>query len=310
MRKLVLILSALFPMAPYIAFAQILKNEPGLTWEESLINDNRAISEWFDGMADGLDLFLAGSRYTKKQNDTRLTVETGFFASEKEPFSDGTSFNLNLRLPNLEEYWHLTFSTYDESQERSVTQTYLRQNARERDYGARLGFFKRFKNIRTAFQPRLGFAGRFQISHSLSFESVAEQPNGYRINPKLEFYADAGKGPGVFMAFNFNFKLSKSWDWTFINEGDYEDRVHFFRVTHGTSFGQRVADNKVLNYGIYFTLVNDPNYQLNEYQAQISFSHLIYKNMLSYELIPYVKFSNVYDYAGYGGGSVYLRLYF
>lgn len=310
MRLLILTLSLILLAWGTPSYAQILKDEPGLTWKESLMNDNRAISEWFDGMADGIDLFLAGSRYSKRKNDTRLTVETGLFVSEKEAFSDATSFNLNLRLPNVEEYWHLTFSTYDESQERSVTQTYLRQNARELDYGARLGFFKRLGNVRTAFQPRVGFAGRFKISHALSFESVAEKPNGYRVNPKLEFYADADRGPGTFMAFNVNLSLTPNWTWTLVNEGDYEDRTHFFRVTHGTALGHRIGDDRNFGYGIYFNFVNVPNYQLGEYIAQLNWSHMVYKNMLGYEIVPYVNFSNVYDYTGYAGGSIYLRLYF
>ncbi len=309
MRSLIFPLLFLVLMTP-TAQAQLLKSQPGQDWEESLIDDNRAISEWFDGMAEGLDLFLSGKKYTDRKNETRFTVETGFFYSEKEAFSDATSFNLNLRLPNVEEYWNLTFSTYDESQERSATQTTLRRSARERDYGARLGFFKKLGNVRTAFQPRLGFAGRFQISHSLTFESIAEQPHGYRVNPKLQFYADADRGVGVFQAFNLNFSLTRTWDITLIYEGDYEDRSHLFAVTHGFSLGQRLAINKVLNYGLYLNFSNDPNYQLAEYVAQISWNHMIYKNIFSYEIVPFVNFNRIYDYAGYGGGNVYLRIYF
>lgn len=291
--------------------AQLLKEDPNRkAWDESLMDDNRAISEWFDGMAEGLDLFLAGKKYSERQNDTRFTVETGLFYSEKSAFSDATSFNLNLRLPNVEEYWHLTFSSYDETKERSATQTYLRQSARERDYGARVGFFKKLGNIRTSFQPRLGFAGRFQISHSLAFESVAERPNGYRVNPKLEFYADAAEGAGVFTSFNFNFTLRRNLSLTFINESDYKDRTHQFGVTHGASLGQRFSANKLLSYSVYFNFSNEPNYQLAEYILQPSWNHMLYKNMFGYEIIPYLNFHRDFDYAGYYGLTTYVRFYF
>jgi hypothetical protein len=281
-------------------------------WEASLIDDNRAISEWFDGMAEGLDLFLTGKKYTKRKNETRVIVETGLFASEKEPFSDASSFNLNLRLPNFEEYWNLTFSSYDETREHSVTQTNLRQSAREKDYGARLGFFKKLGNVRAAFQPRVSFAGRFKISHSMTFESVAESRTGFRLNPKMQFYADADQGVGIFGAFNFNFPLNRNRrvGITFINEGDYKDRMHLFSVTNGLVIAQKVSSTKLMQYGVYFNSVNEPNYQLAEYILQLNWSHMLYKNMLGYELVPYLNFNRTYSFAGYYGGSVYLRLYF
>ncbi|KYG65766.1 hypothetical protein AZI86_01430 [Bdellovibrio bacteriovorus] len=310
MRRLVFLLSALFLVSPP-AMAQLLKEDPHRkAWDESLMDDNRAISEWFDGMAEGLDLFLAGKKYSERKNDTRFEVETGLFYSEKTAFSDATSFNLNLRLPNVEEYWHLTFSSYDETKERSATQTYLRQEARERNYGARVGFFKKLGNIRTSFQPRLGFAGRFQISHSLTFESVAERPNGYRVNPKLEFYADAAEGAGIFSSFNFNFHLSHNLSLTFINEGDYKDRSHQFAVTNGVSLGQRFSATKLMNYGVFFNFSNEPNYQLAEYILQPSWNHMLYKNMFGYEVVPYLNFNRDFDYAGYYGIMTYLRFYF
>lgn len=310
MRPLIFLFSAL-TLASLSAQAQLLKEDPHRKdWEESLMDDNRAISEWFDGMAEGLDLFLAGKKYTRSKNDTRLTVETGLFYSEKAVFSDATSFNLNLRLPNVEEYWHLTFSSYDETKERGVTQTYLRQSARERDYGARVGFFKKLGNVRTSFQPRLGFAGRFKISHSLSFQSVAEKSDGYRVNPKLEFYADADEGTGIFGSLNFNFVLTPTWGITYINEGDYKDRTHVLTMTHGTSLGHRLSEAKQFNSGLFFNLTNEPNYQLYEYLLQFSWNHMVYKNMFSYEIIPYLDFHRDYGFVGYTGITTYLRIYF
>lgn len=310
MQPLIVLLSVLFLVSSPVR-AQLIKEDPKpKDWETSLMDDNRAISEWFDGMAEGLDLFLAGKKYSQRKNETRMTVETGLFYSEKSAFSDSTSFNLNLRLPNVEEYWHLTFSSYDETKERSATQTYLRQASRERDYGARVGFFKKLGNIRTSFQPRLGFAGRFKISHSLAFESIAERPNGYRVNPKLEFYADADEGAGIFGAFNFNFTLARNWGLTFINEGDYKDRPHLFSVTNGMFLGQRFSEAKLLNYGVFFGSTNEPNFQLAEYVVQVQWNHMLYKNIFGYEVIPYLNFHRDYGFVGYTGLTVYLRVYF
>ncbi len=97
-----------------------------------------------------------------------------------------------------EKYWQLTFTSYDESEDRGVRNRYLRQTPRERNYGASFGLFKKLGEVRTAFRPRLSFEGNPAISHSLSMESVAEKKRGYRINPKLEFYANPTKGAGAF----------------------------------------------------------------------------------------------------------------
>lgn len=266
-------------------------------WEQSLIDHNIAISKWLDGAAESLDLFLAGERLTDKRNDTQVVIETSAFYSEREGFNDATSFGINLRLPNVEEYWQLTFTSYDETRERGVRNSYLRQTGREQDFGASVGFFKRLGNVRTAFRPRVSFSGAPRISHSLSFESVAEK-TFYRINPKLEFYADAGRGTGIFQAVNFNFQLNDVLSLTLINEGDYEDRSHIYSVSNGLSLGQWVDSRSSIAYGVLFNSKNQPNYQLAEYIFSVGWTHIIYKNILDFELIPYLSFSRDFNYVG------------
>ena len=195
------------------------------TWEQKFIHSDIVVSNWFDGMAEGLDLFLVGRKVTDRNAESNVKVENSTYSSEGQSVSNVTSFSLSPRLPNLEKYWQLKFTSYDELQDsRSINNGFLRQTPRERNYGATVGLFQKLGNIRTAFQPRIELQDPLKVSHSLSFESVANYKN-FQFNPKLEFFADATKGAGVYQAYNFNFSLTKIYSLTFINEGEYDERT-------------------------------------------------------------------------------------
>lgn len=308
---------ALFCMAVMISSVGVAKDyafeprPPGATesFEESMIRRNIAVSAWFDGIADGIDLFLAGERYTKKPNETSVTLESAGYYNEADGASSAFNFNVDLRLPNVEEYWQLTFTSYDETEERSVKSRYLRQSPRERNYGASVGLFKKLGEVRTSFRPRITFEGRPAISHSLKFESIAEQRT-YRINPKLEFYATPSKGAGLFQALNFNWEMSKMYSFTLINEGDYQSRPHIYTVTNGVSLGQAFNQRMSLSYNIFVTSKNRPNYQLDGYNFSVSWNHILYKRILDYQLIPNLDFAQARNFAGNPGVTLNVNLNF
>lgn len=279
-------------------------------FEQTFINDNITISRWFDGMAEGIDLFLAGKKLTEKRNETSVTLGSSFFYTERDKYSDSTSFNINLRLPNVEEYWQLKFTSYDESEERGVQEKYLRQTARPRNYGASIGFFRKLGNVRTSFQPRINLSGNPSVSHSLSFESVSEVKNNYRLNPKLELYANASKGAGIFQALNFNYQMNKIYSLTLINEGDYEDRTHLYSVTNGLSLGQWITDKTSIGYGVFFNSSNKPSYMLEGYNFSVSWSQLLYRKILDYQIIPHLDFYNEFGFRGTTGITLNVNLNF
>ncbi|RYZ87958.1 MAG: hypothetical protein EOP04_10435 [Proteobacteria bacterium] len=217
---------------------------------------------------------------------------------------------INPRLPNLEEYWHLKFTTYDEQQEgRNAKNDYLRQTERTRNYGASIGLFKKLGSIRTAFQPREELADPLRVSHSLTFESVAESKT-YYINPKLEFYAGADKGTGIFQALNFNFYLSKIYTLTLINQGDYQDFLHLYTVTNGISVGQSLDERTAIAYNLFFVTMNKPSYILENYNFSIACSQLVYKRILDFAIIPNVDFSLGNNFKPRAGLTVAFNLNF
>lgn len=279
-------------------------------WEQYLIQKNISTSEWFDGVAEGIDLFFAGKRYTKKPNETSATIETSGYYNNADGSAATANFNVDLRLPNVEEYWQVAFTSYDERETRGARDRYLRQTPRTRNYGASVGFFKNLGNVRTAFRPRLSFESILSISHSLTLESVAEKPRGYRVNPKLEFYATPSKGAGSFQAINFNFELSKIYSLLFINEGDYESKIHLYTLTHGVALVQRVNRKSFWAYNTFLTFFNTPNHHLSGYNFSVAWNHTLYNKILNYEILPNIDFAEERNWTGNPGITLHVNLNF
>ncbi|MFN7729946.1 MAG: hypothetical protein ACK5P7_12380 [Bdellovibrio sp.] len=274
---------------------------PSSTWEESLIKGNIIVSEWFDGMAEGVDVFIAGKKVTDRvnQSNVRISNRTYFVEGQKE--TNETNLEVNVRLPNVEDYWQLKFSDTDETQERGVRNTYLRQQPRAKNYGATVGLFKKLGNIRAAFQPRVALKDPLEVSHSLAFESVAEVEDSYKVNPKLEFFANPNEGTGIFHALNFNFQLSRVYDLSLINEGQYLDKTHVYSATNGISLGQVFTKNSSIGYSFFTGSNNRENYHLDSYGISVTYSHLIYKSILDYSITPQLDFTRDRSFAALPG---------
>jgi hypothetical protein len=280
------------------------------TLEQRLIQSNISISEWFDSTAEGIDLFLAGKKVTTKKNESHFRIENSTFSTEEENLRNTSSLSVILRLPNLEEYWQLKFSSYDEAEEkRNVQKSYLRNAPRERSYGASLGLFRKLGAVRAAFQPRIDLSDPLQVSHSLSFESVADMTD-YTLNPKFELFAVPDKGTGFFIALNANFSISPGYSFTLINNGEYEDRKHQYSTGNGFSLGQAVDSRSSISYSLIFNSNNRDNYHLESYALAVAWSHMIYRRILDYQLVPHLDFAKTKEFKGVSGIVFTLNLNF
>lgn len=287
------------------------KDAKGIDWEQSFVKTNMAIADWFDGVAEGIDLFLIGKKITNTRNETNATISNSTYWNEREQPQNRTSFGVNLRLHNLEKYWQLKFT--DEEEERGIKKdaAYLRQGQAppQKKYGATVGLFQKLGNVRVAFQPRVGLQDPLDISHSITFESVAEVKN-YKVNPKLEFFATPTKGVGSFQAINFSFVLTKIYSLTLVNEGEYLEKTHLYTVNNGFSIGQAITERSSLSYNAVVTSVNQSNYQMSGYSFSVSWSHLLYKKILDYSFTPYLNFSRDNNYVGVPGVALNFNLNF
>jgi len=272
------------------------EKEEEKTWEQTFIDSNIAVSKWFDGVAEGLDLFLVGRRVTNRVNESSIRVENGVVIKDGQGVTNSLGIGINPRLPNLEEYWHLKFATYDErADKRSAQADYLRQTPRQRNYGATVGVFRKLGNIRTTFEPRIELKDPLSVSHSLGFESVAHVGK-YEINPKLEFWATPEKGVGTFQALNFHYQVDKIWSVTLINQGDYQEKKHLYSVVNGVSLGQILTVKSALSYNLYFTSNNQPSYNLESYNLGVTYSQILYRKILDFQVTPNIDFQRTQDF--------------
>lgn len=260
-------------------------------WEETLIKDNITLSRMFDGLADGIDSFLVDSVSDVKPNESSVKIENSTSIVERKKIANVTDLNVNLRLPKVEEYWQLKFTTYDEQKSsRGVRNSYLKQTPRDRTPGAQLGIFREFKKIRVSFKPRLQLTDPLKVAHSLSFETSLDREK-LDFNPKIEFFADPSKGTGIFEALNFNFVLTKVYSLTLINEGEYQEQENKYSATNGFAIGQILTEKSSLSYNLFFSSDNRPVYRLVSYNASISYNKLVYKKILDYQIVPNLDFA-------------------
>jgi hypothetical protein len=274
---------------------------PPETIEQKFLESNIAVSQWLDGVAEGIDMYLVGKKLTRRKNETYVRLENSTFVREREGQQNVTSINANLRLPNVEEYWQLKFTSYDESRERRISEIgNLRRTPRDRDLGASIGLFRKLGNIRTAFQPRVALQNSLKISHSLTFESIADLET-YSVNPKFQFFADAEQGAGLYGALNADFRISRDWTLTVINDAEYKDRPHLFTVTNGISFGELLSRRSAISYNFITDSNNLEAYHLEAYSLSVTWSQLVYKQILDFSLSPSYIFPRANNYQGAPG---------
>ena len=269
--------------------------------EQNLIESDILISNMFDNLAHGLDVFLAGKKRTDKVNKTRVVLENTTYSSEGGQRKNSTNLDVNLRLPNLEDYWQLKFTSYDENEDkRELQNRYLRKAPREKNYGASVGIFKKLGKVRTSFQPRIELKDPLKISHTLRFESRAEFKK-VEVNPKLELFASPDKGTGVFTGLNFSTKLNKDFSLSMVNGVEYEDRQNKMSTSDGFVLGQRITDRSSMSYAIIFDCNNRETYHLENYSVSAGWSHALYKNVLHYQLVPHWDFVKARSFKGIVG---------
>lgn len=279
--------------------------------EKFLIEGDKKISGHVDTIAEGIDVFLARRKFPGVRNQTKVVVENSTFSAEGQGApTNSTHLKVSLHLPNLQESWQLKFTTYNEDEEdRETKNKYLRRTPRQTNYGTSLAIFKTLGKVRTTFQPRVELADPLQVSHVLKFDTEFEMKN-YKFDPKLEFFARPDKGTGFFLASNFIFPLATPFTLSFINEGEYQDKLNMFSTTNGLSLGQGLSDRTSLTYAIFFDSHNRLAYHLENYGLSVAWNHLLYKNVLHYQVVPHLDFPKNRSFKGLAGLNINVSLIF
>lgn len=271
--------------------------------ERQMLDTNVAVSEWLNGIAQDIDLFLAGKKITNKKNETNFRIEYTTFSSEGKGLNNAVGFNMDVRLPNVEEYWNLKFNTYDEQEARRGAQNArFAETKKETNYGATVGLFRRLGRVKTAFQPRVEVKDPLKISHSLSFETTYNFAI-IQFTPKVEFYAQADRGTGIYVALPLNRELGKKHALSFVNNERYEDKLKLFTSENGVVIGRALSESAGISYLWLFNSRSQPTYYLDSYTVAVSYSQSIYKNVFDVNFTPHLDFAKARDFTGLAGAN-------
>jgi len=272
------------------------------TLVEKMIETNKTISTWFDGTIEKVDLFLVGKSKSNIRNNSSLQVINTTESFEGSNFNNNTTISINPKLPNLERFLKINLSTYVERDAYLRSQRDLKDDEIEietvRSEAGEL--WNDLLTFDAYFEPRIELRDPLRISNTLGFKSGGKYGN-LEVDPKIEFFADALKGVGIFHGLNFKFELGETVDLRFLNEAEYEDRLHLYTVNNGVTLNHTVSSRDELGYGIVFTSVNQPNYNLKSYRTFFIWSHSIYKKVLDFQLVPQVEFERIKNFKGVAG---------
>ncbi|NCN41960.1 hypothetical protein GW916_12015 [bacterium] len=296
-----------------LAQAEVSKKEssgkPGSV-EASLIDYNQYLSEKFDNMAEEVDLFLSNKSHTDQQNPSAIRLN--YFDSIEEGGNRNPSFhfNVDLRLPNLEEKWSVSFTSYDQDKEsRSVRSKQQRVQPRTENYGAGLALFQNLGRIKTSFRPRIELRDPLQTSYTLRFEGTSPvEP--YRLYPRLELFGDSEKGTGQFVSLHMELSSHPDFSLAVFSEEEYQDARNLFTTTHGLSLGKPLTKKLVASPTITFYSTNRESYHLEDFTASVGLSHQPYREVFHYNITPYWRFSKLESFKGKVGISVETELIF
>ena len=283
--------------------------ETSSTFEEKFIKSNIAVSGFFDRIAESIDNFFVSSSQKNRENKSSVAIENISTSTEGQYVENVVHFIANLRLTNVENYFQLKFTTFDENEERGSKKRYGQPITRKQNYGATVGLFKKLGDVRTSFQPRIELQDPLKVSHSLSFD-VSANFITYEFLPKLELFANPDKGTGAFLALNYRYFLSDIFSLNWINEGEYEEKKRQFSTIVGLSLVQEITDKSTLAYSIFTNSNNRTAYHLEAYNFSITWNHIVYNKILFYQLIPRLGFASEQSFKGAAGITVVLNLNF
>ncbi len=274
------------------------------TIKEHFLGTSADIGRQVDRMADAIDMLLAGKRYTRLDNQSNARLSQVVTHSEGGKTRASTDFNLNIRLPNLEKRWAIRFTSYDEAEEsRDLQQRRVHIRPRRREYGASVGFFQNFYNVKTTFQPRLVLKDPLEMSYVLRFETTARFRK-FKIIPRLELFADALKGTGEFVSLEFVIPLTKRWELSFQNEEEYRQRGNLFTTNHGITFDYALSETQGVGLSFIWGSSSRPSFHLDSFMIAPSYAQEIFRDRLRYSLTPFLLFAKTDRFKGDAGATL------
>ena len=267
---------------------------------DDFIEKNKEISSWFDRKVEEVDLFLVGKSSSNVKNESNIKLISTTESREGDNLHSNIAISINPKLPNLEKFLKIRLSTYVERDEYLRSKRHLKEedkNERAKQRSVSYDFWHDVQTFSTSFEPRIELRDPLQVSYSLNFSSHGEYLK-FSLDPGLEIFVDETKGLGQHISMNYSYKLTDIFDLRFLNEGEYQYRLHLFNVENGMTLNQVLDDFSDLGYGFVVSSVNKPNYQMSSYRVFVAWQRTIYRKVLDVQFVPQLEFLNTKNYTG------------
>lgn len=281
----------------------------GQAIENAAIEKNKQISKQIDSLADGLDVFLAGERVSKKKNKTSLVLRYIVQKTEYVDLDKQFNVQLQLRLPNTEESWQLIFDNKEEEGFSPLNERGANSVQGGDSYGVGVGYVRKLNKVETLFRPKVKLKDPIETSYNLIFRSKTEKAS-YALYPELDFFADSVRGTGQIFSFHVSFPLSEKFTLRLINEEQYLDLDNLFSTNHGPMLIYTQSDRISYTAAVTAYSTNDPTFHVESYTLGFGRNHILYKNMLHYRINPRWVFAKANNFQGIAEIAATLDLIF
>jgi hypothetical protein len=247
-----------------------------------------------------IDRFFAGERADDAINKSQLRVATISTKVEgDDPFHEGR-VRFNLVFPGTQEKLQLVIEGQgDEDQNADARGNEATSTADASSTGenvqnattAAFRFITEAAGIQTSADAGVRVNIPPQIFAKLRFWKTSKLDNGWIFRPREELLWVEKEGFVSSTNLDFDRKLDDpKYLLRFINKIRWTDLDYSITLTNGPSLFHNIDDRKGLSYNFFVISINEPEYNVANYVANISYRQDLYKGWFFWELTPQVEF--------------------
>ncbi len=279
-----------------------------------LLKVNKEASQQLDKAADIIDKKLSPrAKGEFEVNKTHMYFVIGGDFDDRGNAEPNFRYGLQLHLPRFEHYWKVKFANQDEKRERGQSSMTRERRTRTTDDDIFLGvsFSRNWNKVNIDYKPQLAFHRSLGLDHSI--EASSEYQRGrFTIKPSLEIFGNHKEGLGNSGVLRFGFRLLDNVSLFQNNDARFLHEVDALNMNHVIGIGYNPNDRLGVSFN-YFRGFENPGhagFALSAYGYYIGSQYVIYRNVLTLELQPYVVYERAYDFEKTYGALANFRVQF
>ena len=293
-------------------------SESEAIWPESNIVDavHGEISWRLLASAQWLDSFFQDKRSIREANQSHLRVRYAFFKERKTPQDLTPSFDLRLRLPELQRKTHIVFESESAAEAENAidlerSKASEREPPEKRNVSAAINYIPRLTDkesflVRTGVQVNQGkpvvFLGP-RYRKLIPFETW-----NFRFTQEVIYRSDTSWQTETLM----DFERQLPYDLflrSFLDGVGLENTNGYF-YSLGCSILQPIAATHAVQYSWSNDFVTSPSHELSAIDFTIQYRHTFWRKWLFFELIPQCRFPRDRNFEATPGIMIRLEMFF